>query len=70
MLNRFKDKNPSPLNNLDFLLNHTYNQIIDVSNHIDELKKHLKVVSYKLSCAVEMILILLKIRFKMTEEEY
>lgn len=24
ILNRFKDKNPSPLNNLDFLLNHTY----------------------------------------------
>ena len=24
LLNRFKDKNPSPLNNLDFLLNHTY----------------------------------------------
>jgi len=24
LLNRFKDKNPSPLNNLDFLLTHTY----------------------------------------------
>ena len=24
VLNRFKDKNPSPLNNLDILLNHTY----------------------------------------------
>lgn len=31
LLNRFKDKNPSPLNNLDFLLNHTYNQIIDMA---------------------------------------
>lgn len=70
MLNRFKDKNPSPLNNLDFLLNHTYNQIIEISNHIDELKKNLKIVSSKLSCAVEMILLLLKIRFKMTDEEY
>lgn len=25
LLNRFKDKNPSPLNNLDYLLSHTYN---------------------------------------------
>ena len=24
LLNRFKDKNPSPLNNLDFLLQHTH----------------------------------------------
>ena len=30
LLNRFKDKNPSPLNNLDFLLSHTYNQIIEM----------------------------------------
>jgi Bardet-Biedl syndrome 9 protein len=29
LLNRFKDKNPSPLNNLDFLLNHTYVQILE-----------------------------------------
>ena len=31
LLNRFKDKNPSPLNNLDFLLNHTYMQIVESS---------------------------------------
>ena len=30
----------------------------------------MKATSSKLSCAIEIILILLKIRFKMTEEEY
>lgn len=41
MLNRFKDKNPSPLNNLDFLLNHTYGQIIDNANIVEELRSQL-----------------------------
>ena len=36
LLNRFKDKNPSPLNNLDFLLNHTYMQIVEAATHIEE----------------------------------
>ena len=32
LLNRFKDKNPSALNNLDFLLQHTYQQVLEVAN--------------------------------------
>jgi Bardet-Biedl syndrome 9 protein len=31
LLNRFKDKNPTPLNNLDFLLNHTYQQLLEAA---------------------------------------
>ena len=38
LLNRFKDKNPSALNNLDFLLNHTYGQVIDTCNQMETLK--------------------------------
>lgn len=64
MLNRFKDKNPSPLNNLDFLLNHTYNQIIETATSLEELKGHMKLVSNKLSCCIEIILLLIKLRFK------
>eukprot|EP00347_Sterkiella_histriomuscorum_P008020 403346677 len=70
LLNRFKDKNPSPLNNLDFLLNHTYTQIIDTASQIEQLQLTLKSVSLKLSAAVEIILLLLKVRFRLTEEEY
>ena len=70
MLNRFKDKNPSPLNNLDFLLNHTYHEIIDTANRIEELQKYLKDVSTRLSSSIEIILHMLKLRFKMSEEEY
>lgn len=37
---------------------------------IEDLQKALKVIACKLSASVEIILLLLKIRFKMTEEEH
>jgi Bardet-Biedl syndrome 9 protein len=45
LLNRFKDKNPSPLNNLDFLLGHTYNQIIEMAMQLELHKENCKKVS-------------------------
>mmetsp|Transcript_27459 Transcript_27459/g.26543 ORF Transcript_27459/g.26543 Transcript_27459/m.26543 type:complete len:81 (-) Transcript_27459:335-577(-) len=45
ILNRFKDKNPSPLNNLDFLLNSTYAEIIDTASDIQSLKQQLEAES-------------------------
>ena len=65
-----QDKNPSPLNNLDFLLNHTYMQIIDAGTQTETFKVNLRESSLKLSCALELILSMLKIRFKVSEEEY
>lgn len=41
LLNRFKDKNPTPLNNLDFLLTHTYSKIIEMTNTVDKEKEKL-----------------------------
>lgn len=70
LLNRFKDKNPSPLNNLDILLNHTYVQLIETAKSIEDLKSQQRQVSVRLSSAVEIILLLLKVRFKLTDEEY
>lgn len=35
MLNRFKDKSPSPLNNLDHLLTHTYSVIIATAANVE-----------------------------------
>ena len=45
LLNRFKDKNPSPLNNLDFLLNHTYDQIIEMAMKIEKHNADSKAVA-------------------------
>ena len=70
LLNRFKDKNPSPLNNLDFILNHTYEQIINMALTIERLNKDFKIISSKLACAIEIVLMLLRIKTKMSEDQY
>jgi len=38
LLNRFKDKNPSALNNLDQLLSASYSSIMQISQQIEDLK--------------------------------
>ncbi len=70
LLNRFKDKNPSPLNNLDFLLNHTYIQIIEASTHYEQLRTSQALSADRLSASLELILKLIQIRFKISEEEF
>lgn len=54
LLNRFKDKNPSPLNNLDFLLTHTYGNIIEMSNKIDTERETMAKAGAALSNVIEI----------------
>lgn len=72
LLNRFKDKNPSPLNNLDFLLTHTYGIIIDVANQIDLYKEKLALTASELASTIEIALLLTSFGTseKMTKEQY
>ena len=70
LLNRFKDKNPSPLNNMDFLLNHTYEQIIEMALRIEEHQKASKVVAQQLACCLEVVLLLIKIKARLPEDQY
>jgi len=58
MLNRFKDKNPSPLNNLDSLLTHTYGQIIAQAGQVEMLREHLAVARADLSNMLEICILL------------
>ena len=58
LLNRFKDKNPSPLNNLDFLLTHTYGSIIETTNAVDKERIKLTNAASSLSNMVEMCILL------------
>ena len=70
LINRFKDKNPTPLNNLDFLLNQTYQDMMAIANEIQEHQKELKIASHSLSSKVQVIQILLKIKFNIPDESY
>ena len=71
LLNRFKDKNPSPLNNLDFLLSHTYSQIIQVTNQVDNQRDQLARSAASLSNLIEILikLTVLGASEKVTEEQ-
>lgn len=62
LLNRFKDKNPSPLNHLDFLLNDTYDQIIQMAMRIEQHRVEIGRISQRLSCSIETILVLTRIK--------
>ena len=70
VLNRFKDKNPSALNNLDFLLNHTYGQIIEASSMVEGLRENIEVAGSYLANAVEICCLCLSIQIRMSKQQY
>jgi Bardet-Biedl syndrome 9 protein len=70
LISRFKDKNPTPLNNLDFLVNQTYHDMMNLANLIEEHQRELEVASHNLSSRVSLIQILLKHKFEITDESY
>eukprot|EP00352_Strombidinopsis_acuminata_P000114 CAMPEP_0176338884 /NCGR_PEP_ID=MMETSP0126-20121128/308_1 /TAXON_ID=141414 ORGANISM="Strombidinopsis acuminatum, Strain SPMC142" /NCGR_SAMPLE_ID=MMETSP0126 /ASSEMBLY_ACC=CAM_ASM_000229 /LENGTH=46 /DNA_ID= /DNA_START= /DNA_END= /DNA_ORIENTATION= len=45
---------------MDFLLNHTYSQIIDAGNQIEEMTKQLEEIGRNLSATIEITLFLFK----------
>eukprot|EP00742_Colponemidia_sp_Colp-10_P002939 GILJ01003136.1.p1 GENE.GILJ01003136.1~~GILJ01003136.1.p1 ORF type:complete len:868 (-),score=153.08 GILJ01003136.1:19-2622(-) len=70
LLIRFKDRNPTPLSNLDALMGVTYQQIMNTANEIQELQQHLRAAAHRLSTAVHLILLLMKLRFDMDEDSF
>eukprot|EP00913_Durusdinium_trenchii_P004632 g4301.t1 len=70
LLVRFKDRNPSPLNHLDTLLNLTFEQTILLTDAIDDVEQALRTVSCHLSAATELILLLIKFRFGLDEDNF
>lgn len=70
LINRFKDKNPTPLNNLDFLLNQTYQEMMTIATEIEEYQADLTFASHNLSCRVSIIQLLLKHKFEIDDESF
>lgn len=58
LLVRYKDKNAPPLENLDWLLQETHNQIVEVANAFEKHEAALKYLSNQLACTTNLILIL------------
>jgi len=70
LLVRFKDRNPSPLNHLDTLLALTFEQTVQLTETIDEVERTLRQVSCHLSASTELVLLLVKFRFELDEENF
>ena len=69
LLVRFKDRNPSPLNNLDKLFEDTFKQLLKISEKVDEEQNKLYKASNQLVCATHLILLLVQHRFDMKKED-
>lgn len=70
LLVRFKDRNPSPLNHLDALLTITFDQTLQLTEAIDDVERALRTVSCHLSAATELVLLLIRFRFELDEENF
>lgn len=69
LLVRFKDRNPSPLQNLDKLFEKTYQQLLKLSEFVDEHQNALTKSSNALACATHLILLLIQYRFEMRKDD-
>merc|ERR1719329_869964 len=70
LLVRFKDRNPTPLNHLDALLSVTFEQTVQLTEAIDDVERALRTVSCHLSAATELVLLLMKLRFELDEDNF
>jgi len=67
LLVRFKDKNPSPLQQLDTMLEETYNQILELGAKMDKSKVSLRELSLQLSSATSLMLLLIRFKYDLDE---
>jgi len=70
LLVRFKDRNPSPLNHLDALLTLTFEQTVQLTEAIDDVERALRTVSCHLSAATDLVLLLIRFRFELDDENF
>ena len=70
LLNKYQQKNPPQLYSLDFLLKQVYKQINIQSEKIEELNNKIKLCQRDIVIWTELVIYLLKLRSKMSDEHY
>ncbi|XP_063611687.1 protein PTHB1-like [Penaeus indicus] len=70
LLTKFKDKTPTPLTNLDNLLEGTYKQILQITDVINDNIRGLEEDGCQLSCAVRLILELVRLSVGMSDQHF
>ena len=69
LLSRFKDKTPSPLTNLDTLLEGTYRQILNVTEAVEACLAEVGVSAANLAAITKLLLFLARLSTGFSEEE-
>jgi Bardet-Biedl syndrome 9 protein len=67
LLVRFRDRNPTHVDNLESLLRMSFDQVNQIADQIDEAQRALLMVGSHLSAATELIVLLIKYRFDMDD---
>ncbi|XP_075068684.1 protein PTHB1 isoform X2 [Mixophyes fleayi] len=69
LLTRFKDKTPSPLQNLDTLLDGTYRQVIGIADAAEELQNNLFRAFTKLKSGTQLVILLVGLWQKLSKDQ-
>ncbi|KAM4688353.1 protein PTHB1 [Discoglossus pictus] len=69
LLTRFKDKTPTPLQNLDTLLDSTYRQVVGIADAADELQRNQLRAFTRLKSATQLIITLIGLWQKLSKEQ-
>ncbi|XP_075442795.1 protein PTHB1 isoform X4 [Ascaphus truei] len=69
LLTRFKDKTPTPLQNLDTLLDGTYRQVIGLADAAEELQRNLFLAFTKLRSATHLMIMLIGLWQKLNKDQ-
>lgn len=67
LLVRYKDRNPAALHGLDVLLHGTYDQLLALSHHAEDVDARLALAANRLSCCVHLVLLLMRFRFRLDD---
>ncbi|XP_061410552.1 protein PTHB1 isoform X3 [Lethenteron reissneri] len=69
LLTRFKDKTPSPLQNLDSILEGTYQQIVELADMAQDTEARLMVAASRLRAATRLLVLLLSLWQSLSPDE-
>ncbi|CAN0038085.1 unnamed protein product, partial [Discosporangium mesarthrocarpum] len=65
LLVRFKDRNPTPLDSLDVVMEETYIRLLELGEGVERAQGRLRQSSNFLSCAVRLLALLMQCRFQL-----
>jgi len=69
LLTRFKDKTPTPLTNLDMLLEGTHRQVLQSAEAVESHHREVERSAAELSCIVRLLLLLARLSVGLVDEE-